>query len=223
MTGPSPSPAAPPDGTDTASSPRPGLRARKKAATMRHVQQIALDMFTRDDFDSVSIEQIADAAEVSPSTIYRYFGTKEGLVIHDEYDDRLLEALRHFLDQEGDLRTGAESALATIWEEHFVADELPTRARTRLWFEVPSIRAAGYLAIADKVDEVARIMADTGRWTFSRARIIASGMVWSVMAAMRNWYDAGLETNYREHVDDVMSWLKQAYASEAPATDRNAR
>ena len=198
MTGPS-GPNAPPAGAGTA--PRPGLRARKKAATMHHVQQIALDLFTRDGFDSVSIEQIADASEVSPSTIYRYFGTKEGLVIHDEYEDRLLDALRRSLDQGGDFWASADSALAAIWEEHFVTDGLTTRARMRLWFEVPSIRAAGYLATAEQVDEL--------------ARVIASGVVWPLMAAMCNWYDAGLDTDWRDHVTDVLAWLKRTYTAQA--------
>ena len=212
MTGPS-GPNAPPAGAGTA--PRPGLRARKKTATMHRVQQVALDLFTREGFDSVSIEQVADAAEVSPSTIYRYFGTKEGLVIHDEYEDRLLDALRRSLDQGGDFWASADSALAAIWEEHFVTDGLTTRARMRLWFEVPSIRAAGYLATAEQVDELARVMADTGRWTFPRARVIASGVVWPLMAAMCNWYDAGLDTDWRDHVTDVLAWLKRTYTAQA--------
>ena len=78
---------------NAARAPRLGLRECKKATTMHRIQAVALDLFERHGFDAVSIEQVADAAEVSPSTVYRYFGTKEGLVIHDEYDDRVLELL----------------------------------------------------------------------------------------------------------------------------------
>ena len=73
----------------------------------------------------------------------------------------------------------------------------------------------GYLATAEQVDELARVMADTGRWTFPRARVIASGVVWPLMAAMCNWYDAGLDTDWRDHVTDVLARLKRTYTAQA--------
>ena len=45
------------------------LRDRKKAATMLRIQEFAVDMFEHRSFDAVRIEQIAEAAEVTPSTI----------------------------------------------------------------------------------------------------------------------------------------------------------
>jgi len=60
-----------------------GLRERKRLAAMRRVQEVALDLFDARGFESVSIEEIARAAEVSPSSIYRYFGTKEQIVLYD--------------------------------------------------------------------------------------------------------------------------------------------
>ena len=60
---------------NAARAPRPGLRERKKAATMHRIQAAALDLFERHGFDAVSIEQVADAAEVSPSTVYRYLSS----------------------------------------------------------------------------------------------------------------------------------------------------
>lgn len=199
--------------------PKPSLRARKKAATMHHVQQVALDLFASHDFETVSIEQVARTADVSPSTIYRYFGTKEGLILHDEYDDRLLDVLRYCLDQDDDVWSAARTSLATIWEDHFVTDEASTRLRTRLWFEIPRVQAAGYLVIADQVDQFARIMADTGRWSFPQARIISSGIVWSFVAALRNWYDSGLDTDWRDHITDLITWLERSCTPQTTSAD----
>ncbi len=69
-----------------------GLREQKKARTRERLVKIALSLFEERGFDEVTVEEIADAAVVSPRTFYRYFGTKEA-VLYDGQDDQL--ALLH--------------------------------------------------------------------------------------------------------------------------------
>jgi AcrR family transcriptional regulator len=73
---------------------RPGLRERKKAKTRAAIQHHALRLFAEQGYHATTIEQIADAAEVSQSTFFRYFPTKEDVVLHDELDPRMIESLR---------------------------------------------------------------------------------------------------------------------------------
>ena len=75
-----------------------GLRERWRISAMRTIQERALDLFDARGFDAVTIEEIASAAEVSPSSVYRYFGTKEGLVVADEFDSWSQEAVEQILD-----------------------------------------------------------------------------------------------------------------------------
>ena len=75
-------------------SPRPGLRERKKARTRALLQEHALRLFRDQGYAETSIEQIAEAAEVSPTTVYRYFATKADLVIYDDLDEQMIEAFR---------------------------------------------------------------------------------------------------------------------------------
>src|SRR6187431_1014357 len=75
-----------------------GLRERRRRGAMRTIQERALDLFDERGFDAVTIEEIAAAAEVSPSSVYRYFGTKEGLIVADEFDTMSQEALEEILD-----------------------------------------------------------------------------------------------------------------------------
>jgi AcrR family transcriptional regulator len=70
-----------------------GLRERKKRSAMRRIQEVALDLFDERGFENVTIEQIAEAAEVSPSSVYRYFGTKEQVVLRDDFDVQFFEAV----------------------------------------------------------------------------------------------------------------------------------
>lgn len=59
----------------------PGLRERKRLALRNHIRHTALELFNTHGYDQVTVEQIADTAEISPMTFYRHFGTKEAVVI----------------------------------------------------------------------------------------------------------------------------------------------
>ncbi|MFI9566978.1 TetR/AcrR family transcriptional regulator [Streptomyces rishiriensis] len=57
-----------------------GLRERKKLQTAMRIYRTAVELFLERSFDDVSVQEIADAAEVSKMTVFNYFGTKEDLV-----------------------------------------------------------------------------------------------------------------------------------------------
>lgn len=79
------------------SEPAPiGRRERKKAATRKHISDVATRMFLERGFDQVSIREVADAADVSPTTVFAHFPQKEALVF-DEGDaqrELLVSAVR---------------------------------------------------------------------------------------------------------------------------------
>jgi AcrR family transcriptional regulator len=66
--------------------PAIGLRERKKQKTREAIQRIAMQLFVKKGYDETTIEEIAAAVEISPSTFFNYFATKEDVVMLDTYD-----------------------------------------------------------------------------------------------------------------------------------------
>ncbi|GAA4180595.1 TetR/AcrR family transcriptional regulator [Streptosporangium oxazolinicum] len=58
-----------------------GLRERKKEQTQRRIAAVALRLFDERGFDAVTVNEIAEAAEVAKVTLFKYFPTKESLVL----------------------------------------------------------------------------------------------------------------------------------------------
>jgi AcrR family transcriptional regulator len=73
--------------------PVPGLRERKKARTKAAIQEHALRLFRAQGYGETTVEQIAAAAEVSPSTFFRYFPAKEDTVLTDLMDRQTFEVM----------------------------------------------------------------------------------------------------------------------------------
>jgi AcrR family transcriptional regulator len=74
-----------------------GLRERKKLATRLAIRDAAMRLFADHGFAATTIDQIADAADVSRATVFSYFPTKEeivhgdGSLVIDELGRRLRE------------------------------------------------------------------------------------------------------------------------------------
>lgn len=138
--------------------PKEGLRERKKRRTRRAIQEVALDLFERQGFDATTIEQIADAAEISPSTFFNYFPSKEDVVAFDEYDPILFEMLSSRPAGEPPLekvRHMMLEAAVPLMEQ----DRELVLQRVRIAFEVPSLRARLWQETDQGLEMLAQVLA----------------------------------------------------------------
>ncbi|WP_019932936.1 TetR/AcrR family transcriptional regulator [Nocardia sp. BMG111209] len=111
--------------------PRAGLRERKKEQTRRRIIEVALQLCDSQGFEATTVEQIADAADVSPRTVNRYFELKEDIILAptEEWGRRVAVELRN------QPITGNE--LLALRNAHLVVAELSTTDETLpfSWFQ----------------------------------------------------------------------------------------
>jgi len=145
--------------TDSSSSPaRPALRERKKARTRATIQACALRLFREQGYDATTIEQIIDAADVSETTFFRYFPTKEHVVLDDEYDPLLIQA---FQAQPPELSSvqALRGAFAGVFGGMTAQQQAEQKERIMLILTVPRLRGAMLDQIPQAMQVLARAMA----------------------------------------------------------------
>ncbi|MGK5555243.1 TetR/AcrR family transcriptional regulator [Actinomadura kijaniata] len=67
-------------------SPPVGRRERKKAATRQAIADAALELFLERGFEQVGVRDVAERADVSTTTLFAHFPSKEALVFDREED-----------------------------------------------------------------------------------------------------------------------------------------
>jgi AcrR family transcriptional regulator len=170
--------------TDTAPD-KPGLRERKKARTRAAIQEHALRLFRERGYDETTVEQIAEAAEVSPSTFFRYFGSKEDVVIYDALDPILVQAWRAQPRQLGPIQA-MRRAMVHVFDSLTPEQVDDMKERARLVYGVPELRQR----MAEDMIRTATLMTSevalrTGRSADDfEVRVFTGALMGAVMAAL---------------------------------------
>ncbi|WP_350273882.1 TetR/AcrR family transcriptional regulator [Kribbella sp. HUAS MG21] len=185
-----------------------GLRERWRVKARRTIQECALELFDERGFGAVTIEEIAAAAEVSPSSVYRYFGTKEGLIVADEFDAMSEEALQELYDPDDPV--GTMVRIVRDYEApnaDQAAGEPISWRRIRYFFKEPSVRTAVGATLDRASQRIAPLMAD-GRRTETQARVAANALVFGYFAALEQWYLDGGVRPVAEYVEEGLAPLR---------------
>lgn len=168
-----------------------GLRERNRARTMAEIRQHALRLFYEQGYTATTMAQVARAAEVSESTLFRYFPSKEDLAFQDMYDDLIIGALRR---QPADLSPiGAIRAAFRTGIESLPPDLLAQEERHQwLIFATPELHAGQIremLTAAQLLDReiAARTGRDPGDFEVRNLTAAVLGVIISaLMTASRN-------------------------------------
>ena len=169
-----------------------GLRERKKIKTRQAIRREALRLFDANGYAATTVEQIAEAADVSPSTFFRYFPSKESLLLADDLDPLVLEAFKAQppdLSPSQAIRRAYAATMAGLSPEQLEFEN----TRQRLIFSIPELKAALY----DEYYRTVNVMAEAIGHRIGRpagdfeVRVFVGAMVGAMMAA----YDSAPKTS----------------------------
>jgi AcrR family transcriptional regulator len=136
-----------------------GLRERKKAKTKVAIQMHAVRLFREQGYAETTVEQVAEAAEVSPSTVFRYFPTKEDLVVNDDYDPLIFAAFQA-QPPELNLIQAWRAALREAFAQMTPEDVETQRDRGRLLVSVPELWGATLHDTQNALDVITKLSAE---------------------------------------------------------------
>jgi AcrR family transcriptional regulator len=190
-----------------------GLRELKKARTRASIREHALRLFKEQGYMSTTVEQIAEAAEVSPSTFFRYYPTKEDVVLRDDFELRIFESLER---QPADLpaitamRAAFREAIASLTETEW--DDM--RQQSAIMTEAPEVRARSLDELTRMVTMITDALGQRAGLPPEDLRVrtlagVVTGIIMAVGLPHDKWAtsDAGLEMF--DEIDQAFALLEQ--------------
>jgi AcrR family transcriptional regulator len=191
-------------GSGRPAAPRLPLRERKKQRILAEIQRAALRLFAKQGYEETTIEQIAEAVEVSPSTVYRYFPTKEDLVLTDEYDPLIIAAIAGGPAEEPPI-AAVRRALTENLRGIVAQDPSMFLTRGRLMLAVPTLRARLWDFLQQNEEVLYQIFAAHSRGESDdfELRVAAGAIIGAIMSALTEWVR-------NEGNDDMADLLERA-------------
>jgi AcrR family transcriptional regulator len=141
----------------------PGLRERKKRRTRDALRAAAFDLFTRKGFEATTVDEIADAVEVSSRTFFRYFAGKDEVVlatIDEQYTD--VFAAFELRPADEPVLTALRRAAAEVlrgYESASPADAERFANVTRLLSISPALAGRSLELCTGRIDEMIQLIA----------------------------------------------------------------
>ena len=185
----------------------PDRRERKRTRTRLMIQKEAFRLFGEKGYTETTVEEIADAAAISPSTFFRYFPSKEDVVLWDEYDALSLDLLEERPAGEPvveTMRLVIRESLAGLYRR----DPEQLLARVRLDFTVPELRARIFDGQNHGIEQLVPLLRrKKGAVDELHVRVAASALLGAVMVALDRWQRADGATDLLALVDEATDAL----------------
>lgn len=164
-----------------------GLRERKRRQTRERISQAAMTLFIEQGFEATTIDQIAEAADVSKRGFFDYFPTKEDVVAawQDEFAEALLAAVAARPAREPMARVVEEALISTIVS----AVNPQSLAIGKLIHETPALRARDHLKYAKLEQKLVEALTARakGKGDQLKIRLLAMSTIGALRIAGQTW------------------------------------
>jgi AcrR family transcriptional regulator len=160
-------------------------RTRKKLEAMRRVQDAAIALFEARGFDAVTVEEVAREADVGVASVFRNFGSKEQLVLWDEYDPLLFDALAKKLADKRPL-AAIEAALVESLGTLYARDRKRVLRRADLIAQSAALQQAARAGIQALREGLVGVLATKLRDPFER-ELVAAVFATALEVAVERW------------------------------------
>ncbi|MDO0912167.1 TetR family transcriptional regulator [Streptomyces sp. DT2A-34] len=189
------------------------LRERKKIKTRIAIRDATYALIEEQGYDATTVEQIAERAEVSPSTVFRYFPTKEDIVLTDEYDPLVEDLLRDRPADESvlqSLRYVIRQSLAMAIADDPTFAEREMKLRMGLMVNVPAVRSRAMESMSVTGRLMCRALAErTGRDENDlEVRVYAMGLMGALLEAVIYWAEHDYQDDLIEVIDRTLDTFK---------------
>jgi AcrR family transcriptional regulator len=185
--------------------PARGLRERKKARTRAAIQRHAFRLFREQGYEATTVAQIAEAADISESTFFRYFPTKEDVIVWNDLAPRVMQALRSQPAPYGPIQA-LRSAMREVLRGLSAEEAAIMRERGVLWLSTPLLRGVGADQIAAGAAEM--VAERTGRPASDPAVRTLVGAVLGVMTAAMLEAAEHTEVDAATLIDEALARLE---------------
>ncbi len=189
---------------------RSGLRERTKARTRQELIDAAFTLFAERGFEACTVDEIAEAADVSPRTFFRYFPVKEDVALA-RLEDESASLVEHLAR-----RPASESPLTALREAlreplGRLKGEQQLCGIMKMVESCPSLVARQMALRADKEERLADVLAarmGVDAATDLRPRLIATTFMAAVGQAYRTWIEDGTPDDLDERIDALTELLR---------------
>jgi AcrR family transcriptional regulator len=169
------------------------LRERKRTRTRLMIQAEALRLFADKGYTQTTVEDIADAAAISPRTFFRYFPSKEDVVMWDEYDDPVALDLLAAQPEDEPLAETIRAVVRETLEGLYRHDPERLLTRVQLASTVPELRARFVEEQTRGIEQLTEVFATRrgARVDELTLRVVGSAMLAAVSVALDAWQRDG--------------------------------
>ena len=191
------------------------LAERKRRVVRDELGEAALRLLARQGYDQTSVDQIVEAAGVSRRTFFRYFASKEDVVVEffNDVGQEIVTELAARPAAEGPVLALRE-AIKAVSADELAENREKSIALIGYSFGIPALRAR-FAARQDLLfDEVAEVLAQrTGNGAPAPQLRLTAGLgLMAFTAALGAWVAADGARDFRELVDEAFEQAANAFA-----------